>query len=406
MKKEAINNVKKPNAFIYYSIVPFLKLYYWFVYHHRVDKSAMSGVKPPYLVIAGHSCWLDYIITCVCMFPVRMNYVGAYNFFRNRVLKFLFTFMGVIPKFQFTNDITSIKRMKNCIDHGRAVALFPHGCLSNEGKPGGFAVFGIAKLVKFLNVPVVAIKTDGGYLTRPRWTKRARRGILESQVSLILTVDEITKLSNEEIYHRMMHAIDYDDYKWQRKRMITFRGKKAAEGVEFVLYKCPKCLNEYTLRSEGDRMFCQKCGNIVRMNKYLMFEPQNADTIFFDGIDKWFDFQKKCLEKEIEDPSFELAAKTELKYNEPGKFGYQHQGFGELRLSRTAIIYTGSIMGEPSKLILPMKNIPMIPFSAGEYIEVAEGDKIHRFILDERRQMIKWVMAVRQIRDKFYEEAR
>lgn len=404
MKKVTAKDVKKPNAFLYFIIVPFLKIYFRLVYHHKVDKSAIAGLKPPYLVVAGHSGWFDYILTSITMFPVRMNFVGAYNFFRDKVLKSVLTFMGVIPKYQFTKDISSIKKMKYCIDQGRAVILFPNGCLSNEGRPGGFAVFGVAKLVKFLNVPVVAIKTDGGYLTRPRWTKQSRYGKVETRASLILNLEEVHELSNTQIYNRMMNAIDFDDYQWQRERMIPFRGKKVAEGVEYVLYKCPKCQSEFTLRSEGNKLYCQTCGNTVIMNRYLMFEPENADTVFFDGIDNWYDFQKECLEKEIEDSRFQLVADTELLYNEPEKYGYQHQGNGKLTLHRESVIYNGMVKGEVTQIVFSMNNIPMIPYAAGEYIEVAEGNHINRFVFEDKRQMMKWVMAVRQIRDKFYEE--
>lgn len=398
--------VKRPNALLYYGAVLLLKPYYRFVYRHKIDKSAMTGVLPPYLVVAGHSCWLDYIISSTSMFPVRMNFVGAYNFFRSKLLKYVFTLMGVIPKHQFTSDIGSIRNMKYCIDDGRSVALFPHGCLSNDGRPGGFAVAGIAKLIKFLNVPVIALKTNGGYLTRPRWSRKSRYGRLETTVKPILTVSEIKELSNKDIYQRLMSEIDFDDYKWQRERMIPFRGKKAAEGVEFVLYKCPRCQSEFTLRSQNNRLFCESCGNAVRMNRYLLFEPEAKDTVFFDGIDRWYDFQKTCLDKETDIPSFELTANTELKFAEPGKFGYQHQGYGELRLTREAITYTGTVKGAPTELVWPLKSIPMIPYAANEYIEVAAGEDISRFVLEDRRQMMKWVMAVRQIRDKYYEEVR
>lgn len=226
MKEDKANGrVKNPNPILYYGAVFIFKLYYRLIYHHRVDKSAMMGITPPYLVVAGHSCWLDYIISSTSMFPVRLNFVGAYNFFRSRLLKFVFTLMGVIPKHQFTSDTASIRKIKYCIDKGRAVALFPHGCLSNEGRPGGFAADGVAKLVKFLNVPVVALKTDGGYLTRPRWSKKSRYGRLETTVKPILTVSEIKDLSNREIYQRLMSTIEFDDYKWQRERMVTFRSK-------------------------------------------------------------------------------------------------------------------------------------------------------------------------------------
>ncbi len=396
--------VKKPNALLYFGAGLYFKIYYRLVYRHRVNKVNMAGIKPPFLVVAGHSCWLDYIISSLSMFPVRMNFVGAYNFFRNKLLKTVFTFMGVIPKHQFTSDTLSIRRIKYCIDKGRAVALFPHGCLSNEGRPGGFAVYGVAKLIKLLNVPVIAVKTDGGYLTRPRWSKKARYGRIETTVRPILAAEEIKKLSYDEIYRLVLNAIDFDDYQWQREHMVPFRGKRVAEGVEYVLYKCPKCESEFKLKSENDRFYCEACGNAVRMNRYLLFEPETADTVFFDGIDRWYDYQKACIGNEIAEPSFALAAKTELLFAEPDQYGYQHQGFGMLRLNREAITYTGDVKGVKTKIVLPMSNIPMIPYAANEYIEVAVLQDIHRFVLEDKRQMMKWVMAVRQIRDKFYEE--
>lgn len=397
------NKVGEPNVILFHIVYFYVKLYYRLIYGHSVDKSDLVDIKPPFLVVAGHSCWLDYLITAVSMYPLRMNYVAAYNFFRSRLFKALFNIMGVIPKYQFTNDIGAVKKMKSVTDRGGAVAIFPNGCLSNDGRPGGFAVFGIAKLIKFLNVPVIAIRTDGGYLTRPRWTKHARYGRLETKVSQILSANEISSLTEAEIYDRVIRALAFDDYKWQRERMIPYKSRKPAEGVEFVLYKCPKCSSEFTLRSEGSRLYCTMCGNSVRMDKYFFFQPDKEDTVFFDGIDKWYDYQMEDIEKEIESPDFELVAKTELKCAEPGKYGYQHLGYGTVCLTREAITYTGTVRGKNDKLVYPMKNIPMVPYAAGEYIEVAKGSDISRFVFEDLHKQIKWVMAIRQIRDRYFE---
>ena len=403
LKKTAVNEVREPNAFLFYSTYFLARIYYRLVYGLIVDKSSISGIKPPFLVVASHSCWLDYLITGISMYPIRMNYVAAYNFFRDRFFKFLFNLMGVISKYQFTNDLTAVKKMKQVIDRGGVVSIFPNGCLSNDGRPGGFAVFGIAKLVRFLGVPVVAIKTDGGYLTRPRWTKRARHGRLEVRMSQILTAEDVKLLSEAEIYARVTGSIAFDDYKWQRERMIPYKGKRLAEGVEYVLFKCPKCRSEFTLRSKRNRLYCTACGYAVRMNVYSFFEPESENTVFFDGIDKWYDYQKESVEIEIQNPAFKLTAKTELRCAEPGKYGYQHLGSGTVSLTREAVTYTGTVAGELRELVLPMRNIIMVPYAAGEYIEISKGPDVNRFIFEDPRQQIKWVMAVRQIRDKYYE---
>ena len=404
MKKVTARQVRKPNAFLYYGVTPFLKLFFQTFYRLRIDRSDIKDLKPPYLVVAGHSCWFDYIIVGSSLFPTRLNFVGAYNFFRDRTLASLFKHLGVIPKFQYTKDIQSIKMMKLCVDDGGALVLFPHGCLSNDGRPGGYASIGVAKLVKFLDVPVVSVKTDGGYLTRPRWTKTSRRGRIETKVSVALTIEQVRDLSSNEIYERLMESIRYDDYKWQRERMIPFKAMKPAEGVEFVLYKCPKCESEFSLYSEDNRLTCRECGNTVIMNKYLLFEPADSKTVLFDGIDKWFDYQIDCLFKEISNPAFCMEAATELRYNDPGHFGYQPKGRGVLTMTRDAVTYTGSVEGNENVLTFPMTNIQMMPYAAGEYIEIADGGLISRFIFDDKPVMMKWVLALRLIRDKFYEE--
>lgn len=395
--------VSRPNALLYYGAGLFARFYYRWVYGLSVDRSAMAGIRPPFLAVAGHACWLDYMITSTALFPVRMNYVGAYNFFRDRILKPVMTLMGVIPKYQYTNDIAAVRKMKYVVDRGGVVGLFPHGCLSNEGRPGGFAAPGTAKLIKFLDVPVVAVRTHGGYLTRPRWTKKARRGRMETTVTPILTAREVRDLSEEEIYRRLLAAIDFDDYRWQREHHVPFRGRRLAEGVELVLYRCPKCDGEFTLRSQGNRLWCEACGNEAIMNRTLFFESGSPDSVIFDGIDSWYDYQRECLLEEIGSPDFVLKASTALQWAEPCKYGYQAMGHGSVTLTRDEVVYEGTVHGRPETLRFPMKDIPMVPYAAGEYIEIARGSDIRRFVFDDTRMMMKWVLAIRLIRDQYYE---
>ena len=95
-KKGAI--VPKPNAFLYYTVCFFAGLYFRWVLGLRVDRSAIKGIKPPFFVVAGHTSWLDFYTVSIALLPRRMNYIAAYNFFRDPVLKFLLGFMGVISE--------------------------------------------------------------------------------------------------------------------------------------------------------------------------------------------------------------------------------------------------------------------------------------------------------------------
>jgi len=404
MPKKYASPVPRPNVFLYNTVAFFAGLYFRWIFGLRVDRSSIEGMKPPYFVIAGHTSWLDFYTVTIALYPRRMNYLAAYNFFRNPVLKFVLGLVGVIPKNQFTNDNQAILKTKSVIGRGGIIGIFPHGCLSNEGRPGGFASPSIAKLIKTFKIPVVAVQINGGYLTRPRWTKRARRGRIDITVSLIFTGEDLSTLSEDTVYRRVISAIDFDDYKWQRKHKVTFRGRRLAEGAELVLYKCPKCKAEFTLRSEGNKLFCLSCGNEALMNNKLFFEPGTKDSIVYDGFDNWYDFQQESLLSEIHVPDFSITTTTSLLWNEPGKYGYQDMGHGKLSLTREAVIYEGKVFERTEILYFDMKNIIMVPFAAGEYFEIAKGSDIRRFVLDDVRMMMKWVLAIRLIRDEYYEK--
>ncbi len=403
MPEKKTPKVSRPNAILYYSVGLLAGLYFRWFLGLKIDRSGLKGLKPPFFVLAGHGSWLDFMVIALALFPRRINFMAAYNFFRDPVLKFLMGWMGVISKNQFTIDNQAIIKTKAVIGSNGMVGIFPHGCLSNEGRPGGFAAPSIAKLLKAFKVPVVAVQVSGAYLSRPRWTTRIRRGRIEAKVTGVFNGEELNSLSAEDIYSRVLRFIDFDDYQWQRKNKVTFRGKKLAEGAEGVLYKCPKCLAEFSLRTKGNKLFCISCNNEALLNNQLFFEPGREDSIVFDGFDIWYDFQQQNLLAEIHDPGFRMGTDTMLLWNEPGKYGYQEMGHGTLYLTREALTYEGTVFGSVVTLTFSMKDILMVPYAAGEYFEIAKGTDIRRFVPDDVRVMMKWVLAIRLIRDTFYE---
>ncbi len=404
MTKKNMSSVPRPNAFLYYTVGFFAGLYFRWALGLKIDRSAIKGIRPPYFVLAGHASWLDFLTVSLALYPRRMNYLAAYNFFRYPLLKFFLQLMGVIPKYQFTADRMAILKTSSVISRKGIVAILPHGCLSNEGRPGGFAAPGTAKLLKKFKVPVLSVKIDGAYLTRPRWTKRIYRGRMDVSVRQLFSAGELETLSTGEIHSRVINAIDFDDYLWQRKNMVTFRGSRLAEGAELVLYKCPGCSEEFRLRSKGNRLFCTACNNEAVLNNKMFFEPGTKESVVFDGFDNWYDFQKESLLKEIHEPGFKLTAGTLLQWNEPQKYEYQDMGHGMVTMTREAIIYEGKVFEKDETLCFDMKDIMMVPFAAGEYFEIAKGPEIRRFVLDDVRMMMKWVLAVRLIRDEYYEQ--
>ena len=109
--------------------------------------------------------------------------------------------MGVIPQgTSITTDTASIRKMKYCVDRMAGPwRCIPHGCLSNEGRPGGYAVPGRGKTGQ------AAGRTRRGAENRRRIShasqdgpKRPGAAGLETTVKPILTADEVKSLDSKD----------------------------------------------------------------------------------------------------------------------------------------------------------------------------------------------------------------
>jgi len=73
-----------------------------------------------------------------------------------------------------------------------------------------------------------------------------------------------------------------------------------------------------------------------------------------------------------------------------------------LSLPRDAVMGEGKVFDSMVTQTFAMKDILMVPDAAGEYFEIARGSDIRCFVPDDVRMMMKWVLAIRLIRDIFY----
>ena len=204
-------------------------------YGFKVDKSAIKGLKGPFLVLGNHTSWVDFLYFSNCVYPHPVNVVVTSNVFYMKFLGKLFTDFGAIPKKQFTSDFSCIKHIKRNLDNGNSVLLFPEGRITVDGSTGYIAP-SIGKLIKFLNCPVIKGITVGSYVTRPKWGKK-RPGKVTLKMEPLLSTDDIGDMSNEEIYEYILKNFSYDDnvaFKEQNRKVY---GLRLAETLEKLLYK-------------------------------------------------------------------------------------------------------------------------------------------------------------------------
>ena len=207
--------------------------------------------------------------------------------FRNAAFKLF----NVIPFHRQRLDVRAIRKLKQSVNEGHSVGLFPEGARTWDGKTLK-VIPSIAKLIKLLRVPVYNITYSGLYLTRPRWAgKNTRRGRIDVSIRRILSKEEVKNATNAELLKKIEAAIAFNEFDWQRKAMVPFKGKRRAEHIEHLLYRCPSCDAVNSLWSSGNTFSCDQCGTVYTVNQYGFIEGSDR----FDNTVDWHAWQQSRL---------------------------------------------------------------------------------------------------------------
>ena len=162
--------VVKPNGFLYYTIAYIVKFLSKLLFRLKIDKKEIKGLKGPFVVIANHSSLADIAFTVSALLPHRLNILTSRDLFTWKLFKPFIERVGCIPKNQFAIDIMALKTLKAAVEQGRNVALYRRQGFFGRQKPS-LHTPSIAKLIKFLDVPVVLSYSQGAYLVKPRYYK-------------------------------------------------------------------------------------------------------------------------------------------------------------------------------------------------------------------------------------------
>lgn len=369
----------------------------WLVrkYNMRAENAGLfDSLQAPYLILPNHMSFWDPF--CVSNYvPDPVYYVTSDANFRSPVLRFLLGLVGSIPKTKQMSDLETIKHILRIRDSKGVIGIFPEGRRSWDGHTLPL-LYSTAKLVKMLKIPVVTVVFKGAYLSLPRWTKRSRRGELTLSYSLALTAQECASLGADEIFARITSALEFDEFAWQRERMIPFRGKKLAENLELTLFACPACGAIGTLQSDGDTLSCTGCGYAVRYTEYGFFEPCSG-ALHHDTVRSWNLWQQEHLSRYVTERHAAGDGQPVLRdANTLLLTGYKSAPlkkafFGEI------VLYADRIEFVPlrrRRLVFPLDQIAGMNVQNNERLEFYFGGTLFRFHFASRHvSSYKWVSA-------------
>lgn len=379
------------------------------------------------LLLSNHLSAIDFAYFTTPFFGKKVNFVVAENMmYSTPFFATLIQGYHAITKKQFYADYTCIKNIKRNIDAGISVIMCPEGKVSAEGKTGPIA-FSIAKLVKWLGCPVASCVLEGSGLTLPKWASGIRRNRVVCNLDVMLTAEQVKAMSAAEIMAEIERALAHNEHVWQQENGFRYRGKHLAEGLERLLYKCPHCGTDFSVATEGNAIFCKKCGFRAEYTDRGAIEPRGETAECPSRIDLWFEWQKGEVAAETENPDFVLEKPVNLFVENARRNGYRFVTAGVLTMTRDELTFRSALTRRPVKvdstyrvsamdykiaenavetepveeefmaLSFPVRNFVTVANIPGDSLDLYDEKHTYRMMFADDKASTKYVLAIEEI---------
>ncbi len=368
-------------------------------FHYAFDKKAMKGKQV--ILLADHSSKDTYKYAIKGYPFVRPNVVIGYqNIFLPGLFKLLLK-GGVIPKQLYQADKKSVADMLKVLKMGGSLCIFPEGIQSSSGSTHPLFT-GTAKLIKKAGVPVVLCKSYGAYLVKPRYKKTANKGHQEYHYEIVFTEEDIKAMTAEEIYEKLLERFKFNDFEWNKVARNKYKGKKEplAKGLEYLLYRCPKCQSEFTMTTVGEELTCKHCGNTLVLNEYYDLLPKTEEDVMpYTSIDDWYKHQRKAVQEEVKAPfcyEYECVA-YDLHDDKICKETFYPCGEGKITLTNEGLRYKGTRHGEEVDLTFDIKGLTSYIFTPNQENDFYYENTYYCFRpKTETEKVVKYMLLVEE----------
>jgi len=381
--------VRKPNAviylFTYLLIYPFLKIFF----RLEVDRKNYVVPEEPFIVLSNHSSFMDFLIVMLALYPRRFNAITAQKFFLYKPLNRLLPMMGCIPKNLFDPDVRSIIGIKTVLKRGDNILLFPEGRCACDGVYAGMHK-STGKLIKKLGVPVVSSSIDGAYKCMPFWRDGIRRGRVRITIANLFTQEKLEVLSIDEINAAIDTRLGRDEDAPPKKPFKTSGSRRLAEGLQYILYWCPKCDREFTTETEGNFIFCTVCGNEAEVDRDMSLIPA-PDSVIPEDIHAWYKEQARYEAQKLHEDMEPVCVQVNVRQPSevPGD-GMKECGSGKISLDPKGWLFEGQLKGEHVSLFFPIDTVPALPIDPNDVFQIYANGTFYMFSPEDKRRCIKY----------------
>lgn len=366
-----------------------------FIFKRRILRNEIKGKKGPYLIIANHECALDYL-NLIGASITPMTCVISNSFFNTLPIKGFLRKMGVIPKQQFQTHLDDIKKMKSVINAGRVLVIYPAGLMTENGlsTPIPDATY---RFLQWLKTDVYVARTTGSYFVMPKWGKGLRPGRTHLDIYKLFSCEELAGMEIGDIRKKADEAMLFDAYREQEEMQVRYRHGDRIEGLENVLYMCPHCRREMTMRVRDEHtIYCTECGYAETSDEYgfLHLDGEAGEEIRY--VSDWSRMIYADLrERILAGTDGEISTVGRIAMIDEKKKKYADVGEGSVSLSKDGFHFVGRIHGNEVDTVIPITAFASLPFSPGKHFEIQHGDDIFRCYPEDGRIVMKIINIVK-----------
>ena len=371
-----------------------------FAFRPKMLRNEIKGKKGPFVVIANHQAAYDFV-NLIGATAEPLTFVISQSFYSTLPVKGILDKIGVIPKQQFQTSLRDINRMKATIEQEKILVIYPAGLMCEDGVSTPIPA-ATNKFLKWMKADVYVARTFGTYFAMPKWAKGMRPGRTYMDIYKLFSREELEEADVETVKRITEEALSFNAYEEQEKLRVKYRGGSNVEGLENVLYACPHCHTEFSVRAEKNTLCCTMCGYTEMADKYGFLHRTGAIGEEIRYPSDWAKQIFARLKNDIANGKKPLLqADTAIHMIDHKKKKFVPAGEGSVSLTADGFTLSGQIRGEEVAFCIPITCFASLPFCPGKHFEIQHGEEIYRCVLRDGRPVMKFINAVKA----FYEQS-
>lgn len=275
---------------------------------HGMEK---LGKDEPCLILMNHSSFIDLKIVSSVWYPKPFNIVCTSDGFvgKERLMRNL----GCIPTEKFVTDLGLVRDMLYTVRTLRSsILMYPEASYTFDGTATPLPD-SLGMLLRRLDVPVVMIRTHGAFARDPLYNGlRLRKVDVSADMTYLLSREEIAAKTPEELNAILREQFSFDNFAEQRETGLKITEPFRAEGLNRVLYRCPRCNTEGKMQAKDDTVTCAACGKAWLLAEDGTMQAKEGETEY-PHIPDWYAWERQCVREELEGGSYVLDIPVDIR---------------------------------------------------------------------------------------------